>query len=482
VVDGGGAAIAERRRSALDAVRLYLDQPSGPLAVFFEADVSRGPDHRMGGERDVVRLVEYWRLRWVRVLVILVLAAVAVAVLRAYRLPGPPSISASPQTALLDQPVTVSVRGLPAEANTTVTATAMDADGTSWSASAQFQATSTGAISLDQPSLGGSYTGANPMGLFVFMAPPPTSRTHPLFAAPPGGYDVTLQAKVGSRVAAAAIVRRQGYATVGVAERQLRQADGDIYGNLYLPKDTSVRRPAVLVFGADGGLERSLDASLLAAHGYPSLALAYLPMSDTRRALANIPLEYFAKALGLLRAQPGVDPRHVLVMGDDRGGEAALLLGAHFPELVNGVIAGDPSSVVYPGFPDTSRPAWTLRGRPLPALSPADIKLPDSSNNARAVIPVERIRGPILLACGGQDPLLRSCAHANHITTRLHSRGFAYPVTALRYPDAGHLAGNLTAYYSFTDAFNSLYGGTLSGTQAALADGHAKLLALLATQ
>ena len=59
-----------------------------------------------------------------------------------------------------------------------------------------------------------------------------------------------------------------------------------------------------------------------------------------------------------------------------RGSEAALLLGAYFPQLVNGVIAGVPSSVVNPGWPDTSQPAWTLGGRPLPAVSPSEFGQP----------------------------------------------------------------------------------------------------------
>jgi hypothetical protein len=78
-------------------------------------------------------------------------------------------------------------------------------------------------------------------------------------------------------------------------------------------------------------------------------------------------------------------------------------LGAHFLKLVNGVIAGVPSSVVYPGWPDDSQPAWTLGGRPLPAVSPSDFGQPNPPGKPRAVIPVERIGGPILLTCGGQD-------------------------------------------------------------------------------
>jgi hypothetical protein len=78
------------------------------------------------------------------------------------------SIAVSPQAALVDQPVAVRVRGLPAGARTTLTARARDTGGSSWSATAQFQATSAGEVSLDQPSLGGSYTGVNSMGLFTY--------------------------------------------------------------------------------------------------------------------------------------------------------------------------------------------------------------------------------------------------------------------------------------------------------------------------
>jgi hypothetical protein len=97
-------------------------------------------------------------------------------------------------------------------------------------------------VSLDQPSLGGSYTGVNPMGLFTLMAPPPGSASD-WFLYPEAGYDVTLQASVGDRMAAEATVRRQGPVAVGVVERRLRPAMGGIYGNLYLPKHSAGRRP-----------------------------------------------------------------------------------------------------------------------------------------------------------------------------------------------------------------------------------------------
>jgi Acyl-CoA thioester hydrolase/BAAT N-terminal region len=118
-----------------------------------------------------------WPVRQLQVLTVLLVAAAGLAGCTGGgdrdRLGA--SMSVSPQAALVDQPVTVSVRGLPAGARTTLTAKATDAGGITWSASAQFQASSAGEVSLGQPSLGGSYAGVNPMGLFQLMTPPPDS-------------------------------------------------------------------------------------------------------------------------------------------------------------------------------------------------------------------------------------------------------------------------------------------------------------------
>jgi hypothetical protein len=77
---------------------------------------------------------------------------------------GPVSMAVSPGTGLIDQPVRVSITGLSAGAATTVTATAKDAAGVTWSASADFRASDAGALSLDQAPTGGAYTGVNPWG------------------------------------------------------------------------------------------------------------------------------------------------------------------------------------------------------------------------------------------------------------------------------------------------------------------------------
>ncbi|MDQ2836692.1 MAG: acyl-CoA thioesterase/BAAT N-terminal domain-containing protein [Actinomycetota bacterium] len=391
------------------------------------------------------------------------------------------SMSVSVQRALFDTPVSVSVAGLPAGVLTTLTATAADRAGGTWTSSAQFRSTSAGTVSTSQASLAGSYAGTDPMGLFDLMVPPPGDKATAF--EPPGayyddavrtagGYDVTLRASVAGRTVATATANRQLPGSLGITEHDLRPVGSGIYGDLYLPaatpgpRGTAARRPGVLIFGgSEGGISVATNAALYAAHGYPTLALAYFKEPGLPSQLANIPLEYFVKALAVLRSQPGVDPSHVVVQGASRGGELALLLAASYPKLVNAVIAGVPSSVVNMGYPDSKLPAWTQHGKPVPEEG----------------IPVERIGGPIMLLCGQQDVVWDSCLFTKSVTTELTSNHFRYPVTVRNYPDGGHAVGEPAVYASVAkDAFDG-FGGGLQANQVDRADGYARILTFLAS-
>jgi hypothetical protein len=85
------------------------------------------------------------------------------------------------------------------------------------------------------------------------------------------------------------------------------------------------------------------------------------------------------------------------------------------------------------------------------------------------------------MACKGagvQIPQLHSPSaqvkqSSAHPLRGLTVRRLAYPVTALLYPDAGHLAGGLTVYlHSVTDDALT----TSGGTQAAQVDAHVWLI------
>ncbi|WP_421931298.1 acyl-CoA thioester hydrolase/BAAT C-terminal domain-containing protein [Phenylobacterium sp.] len=275
---------------------------------------------------------------------------------------------------------------------------------------------------------------------------------------------------------------RSAAATVSVLEVRARGLVGRFYT---LPG--ARRRPGVLMLnGSDGGLPAEKDALDLAASGYPTLALAYFKNWSGQPAglpdsLNEIPLEYLFRGLEWLRARREVGP--VAVMGLSRGGELALLLGALRPDVA-GVIAFSPSSRVWSGLPPRSgppsapKPAWTLKGRPVAfqvAAAAAGTSMRRWFEQARpldaAVIPVERIRGPVLLVSSRADTIWPAAVYADEIEARLRSRNFRHSVTNLQFDKASHLlmgpGPGLTTMEIPGGGFSFAFGGDAQGTERA---------------
>jgi dienelactone hydrolase len=399
------------------------------------------------------------------------------------------TIRVTPRASLVDAPVAVSVSGLRAGAVTTVTAKATDTFGVTWAATARFTATKAGTVSLTARSSGGSYQGVNPMGLFELMRPlRPTP--HTMFVAPPIGFSVALSAAThGRTVGSTTLYRRTGLGST-VEERPERQTTAGFYGDLFRPLVTAPAKPAVLVIGGEeGGLHTTAIAETLAAHGYPALAVAYFHEPGLPKTLSRIRLDYFARALRFLAAQPGVDRRHIVVWGISRGSEAALLLGVNYPQLVHGVIAGAGSSHVNGSYPAGHGPAWTLHGRAVPSAPAADLTVPDPVDAPDSVIAVERIDGPVMTICGGRDQVWPSCAFSEAIASRRNAHLVAAHDVDLRYPNAGHIVGQAMAYASAKSGVQVLpfgtkltLGGSAAANARAGARAHVQVLHFLAAQ
>lgn len=238
-----------------------------------------------------------------------------------------------------------------------------------------------------------------------------------------------------------------------------------------------------MVFGgSEGGLSTSDQAALLAAHGHPALALAYFDAPGLPDTLTRVPLEYFRTAARRLARAPGASPDRVVLWGTSRGSEAALLAAADFPADVAGVVAAVPSLVVLPG---DEGPGWTLHGRAVPTAPEIAFDNPDPASPWQ--IPVERIAGPVLGVCGGQDLLGPSCANLDAVVDRLAAHHSRYRPTALEYPDGGHFVGSLDPWYPSTStSFDDDAGGPAVSTggswqadQAGEADAWPRILSWL---
>jgi dienelactone hydrolase len=260
----------------------------------------------------------------------------------------------------------------------------------------------------------------------------------------------SIQWSAEAREAHAALSRRVTSASERV--RVLTKQRDGVVGVLFTPRGRS-RRAAVVAFGGSEGGNTMVDvAGMLAAHGYPAIALAYFGEPGLPRRLVNIRLEYFVRAVQILRRLPTVDPPRVAVMGDSRGGEAALLIASMFPRLVHGAIGLVPSDSVYPA-PAANLRAWTVHGKPVP----------------REQIPVERISGPVLTAGAGEDGVWASKESVLQIERRLDAHHFRYAHRGLVYEHAGHLIGTALPYLP-TSSQEAGFGGTASANAAARAD------------
>ena len=304
--------------------------------------------------------------------------------------------------------------------------------------------------------VGGSYSGVSPMGLIWSME----RIGLPESEAPKPVTVFRAEAKNGERAEASVICAMVG---PGVTSKLLEE-DG-LHGVWFLPPGDGPHPAVIVLGGSEGGLPVRSAAPLLASHGYATLALAYFGLPGLPRGLVNIPLEYFGRAIAHVRA--AVAPRNdfVAVYGGSRGGELALLVASLNAEI-RAVVAVVPSGVVSGAFgpsePGDSRPrgAWTQAGKPLPDMSQnnrydnswvadpvqSPIKgtprvlnaMRDLDAMERATIPVERIKGPVLMVSGRDDQLWPSFELSEIARRRLEAHNHPWPFEHISYPDAGH--------------------------------------------
>jgi hypothetical protein len=361
---------------------------------------------------------------------------------------------------MADQPVEIRAAGLRAGERAEIHARMRDDRKRLWESHAVFAADGDGCIDLaSQAPVAGTYSSIDGMGLFWSMAldsarsGPPSSFVKKESAS--AVIDLEIKASHG-KTASARLERN--YIAPGTEVRDVREEG--LVARLFVPSGGDAR-PAVIVLGGSGGGLDWEKAAVLSSHGYVTLALAFFGIPPLPRSLRMIPLEYFATAIAWLRRQERVRTDQIAVMGSSKGAELAVLLGATFPEI-RAVIGIAPSGVHWQGFGKGAAASWTHHERPLPyaplpmtrfrweslfrlltsqliAFRPLyDLALRNHEAIGRALIPVEKIRGPVLLISGGDDHVWPSGEMAHMITERLAANHFSYPFEHLECESAGH--------------------------------------------
>jgi dienelactone hydrolase len=377
----------------------------------------------------------------------------------------------------------------------------VEIDGTTREATATFRASRAGTVDTARnASHTGTYTGADPFGLWwsgEVVAPSATASPLPVKAR--------ISAKAGGRTIAVAIERR--WLAPGATITEVREAG--VCGLFARPAGPGPF-PAVIAFaGSSGGLAAAASwAPVLASHGIAALAIAYFGASGLPETLVRIDVEVVGRAADWLLRRPDVADRKIAVMGMSRGSELALLAGAML-EPIGPVVAFAPSGVSWAGLGPhgpVSAPAWRIGGADIPCagMHPSGLPMPAATSGSAialrpifeafladdamiraAEIPVEQVRGPILMVSGEADEMWPATDLAQIAEHRAAERGFPYRFTHLRYQGAGHVCGGVPGTPVATEMRHPLtgqvysLGGTPAGNARARADSWPQVIRFL---
>ncbi|XP_060766209.1 peroxisomal succinyl-coenzyme A thioesterase-like isoform X2 [Neoarius graeffei] len=328
-------------------------------------------------------------------------------------------------------------------------------DGHLWQSVAHYHADEDGVVDLTKhPSVGGSYVGCEPMGLFWSLQPAlgdkQDLRLRKKNVETPFTVDVSvLEGHVSSKDEQINGVRelvtvtlQRSYMAPGVRRIEIRQ--NGVVGTLFLPPGPGPF-PAVLdLWGLGRGLVE-YRAALFASHGLASMTLAYFDHKDLpgppKR--VNVGGSYFKAAWQVLRDHPQVCEDRIAIIGISFGVFVALWIATALsvnPRCVicisgpfcstNKLFAENGQNV------DEEQKHWHIDDQGYVSFGVSSLPCNIPPEN---FIQIEKLLCPLLFIIGEDDLCCPSTENADEIERRLHAAGKSHLFSRVSYPGAGHL-------------------------------------------
>uniref|UniRef100_A0A8D1PT73 Acyl-coenzyme A thioesterase 4-like n=1 Tax=Sus scrofa TaxID=9823 RepID=A0A8D1PT73_PIG len=390
-----------------------------------------------------------------------------------------------------DEPVRIAVRGLAPGQRVTLRASLRDEKGALFRAHARYCADANGQLDLARaPALGGSFVGLEPMGLFWALEPEkPLWRFVKRDVQTPfavelevfDGHEPEAERLLGravherdfrpgfgaSRCARAGCAPRFSclQVSLGGAVMQIKKKDWlSVIDSLCYLLITTLQisksfsrigltqydyRPGpfpgiIDIFGMGGGL-LEYRASLLAGHGFATLALAYYDFEDLPKKFDAIHLDYFEEALCYMLQHTQVKGPGIGLLGISLGADICLSMASFLKNIsatvsINGSGFNGNKPIYYK---ETSIPPLGHDLRRMKVAFSGLLDIVDIRNDIvggyenPCMIPIEKAQGPILFIVGQDDHNWRSELYAQIASERLqaHGKGKAQIIS---YPGTGH--------------------------------------------
>ncbi|XP_026175321.1 acyl-coenzyme A thioesterase 1-like [Mastacembelus armatus] len=344
---------------------------------------------------------------------------------------------------LFDKVVQIKVEGLAPHKTLELRSKLVDDRGETFKATALYEADKHGEVDLCcAPSLGGSYTGVEPMGLFWAMAPvtPHSKFLKKNVLSPSVVVIEALSGDTGELLASE--TNERGYMTEGM--QRIPVQEGRIRGVLFIPPGKGPFSGIIDLYTLGGGLTEP-RASLLANKGFVVLALAYYGYKDLPKKPTNLDLEYFEEAVKFLRRQPQVKGPGIGILSISHSGALALsmsslLSGISATVCINGsnansIIPLHYKDMVFPALPPDLK---NIKNTDSGLFDVRDV-LPDPTleKNRASLIPIERASCHFLFAVSEDDHNWNSALFAKQAAATLRSSG-KESFEVVTYPKAGH--------------------------------------------
>lgn len=340
-----------------------------------------------------------------------------------------------------EDPVHVTVSSLKPKQRVDLRSKITDETGRVFQAYAAYQADDSGQVDLSRdPSLGGSFTGVEPMGLFWALKADVVDCkfTHT---------DVTRPALVDIEVVSndkviATVTNERHCLTDGV--RRIPVKEGRIRGTLFIPPGKGPF-PGILDTNVFRGGPFELRAALLAKRNFAVLALAFQGYQDLPKRADRFHLEYFEEGIDFLRQQPEVKDQKIGLLSISKSGDLALAMATFLPGIsatvwINGCNANTLVPIYYKDIcvPPLMFDVKRLKMTPSGFADVGDVMNdPMSEEGLPSVIPIERASGNFMFIMSEADRNWRSAYYAKLACDRLKAHG-KNNYELVRYEKAGH--------------------------------------------
>ncbi|XP_076873841.1 acyl-coenzyme A thioesterase 1 [Brachyhypopomus gauderio] len=346
-----------------------------------------------------------------------------------------------PTTCFFDEPVQVKLTGLAPQQQVELRSKHKDDNNVVFKATAIYQADKKGEVDLSRhSSLGGTYTGVEPMGLFWSMRP---DIPHKNLTARDASKAilVEIEASSGDEILAKETHQRR-FLAEGV--RRILVRESRLFGTLFVPPGEGPF-PAIIVLGPLGGHPSEPQSALLANRKFVVLSLSLYGYQDASKKIERLDLEYFEEAIKFLQMQPEVKQTGVGIMSISKSGDVALSMAAFLDHVkatvcINGCIA----NILFPlHYKDIVIPALTGNNEKIVITKSGIIDIRDAvkdpmaKENLATVIPIERASCKFLFLVSEDDRNWDSAYYAELACSKLKAHGKTdYEVVS--YPKSGH--------------------------------------------